>query len=171
MKKAVKMTIKTPTACNRQMCKIYYVKNDDKTGVDFYKSDKLIKHLDCRKLVNTGKMNDLFVLTTVETSGCNLELNYELYNYNGEKLSDIETYKISNKDKNNNYIVDNENKYYLVNNEGKKITEEYEKIKLVDNYYIVSNNYLKGILDNRGNKILDSNYDTIDLFDFNLFLI
>ena len=29
IKTAVKIAIKTPTACNRQMCKIYYIKNEE----------------------------------------------------------------------------------------------------------------------------------------------
>lgn len=29
MRKAVNMALKTPTACNRQMCKIYYIKSDE----------------------------------------------------------------------------------------------------------------------------------------------
>lgn len=33
IKKAVNMAIKTPTACNRQMCKIYYIKNEDNKKV------------------------------------------------------------------------------------------------------------------------------------------
>ena len=33
IEKAVKMAIKTPTACNRQMCKIYYINNDEKKDV------------------------------------------------------------------------------------------------------------------------------------------
>ena len=37
IKKAIEMAIKTPTACNRQMCKIYYVKsNDGKKVVEKY---------------------------------------------------------------------------------------------------------------------------------------
>lgn len=146
---------------------LYYVKNDEKTGVDFYKSDKLVKHIECRKLVTTGKMNDLFILSTQSTNGCNLELGYELYNQNGEKLSDIDTYKLSNKDLNNNYIADNNGKYFLINNVGKKISDEYDKIELIDSYYIVTNNYIRGILDSRGNEVLNLAYDTIEIFDFN----
>lgn len=33
IKKAVNMAIKTPTACNRQMCKIYYIKSDENKKV------------------------------------------------------------------------------------------------------------------------------------------
>ena len=37
IKKAIEMTLKTPTACNRQMCKIYYIKsNDNKKVVEKY---------------------------------------------------------------------------------------------------------------------------------------
>lgn len=143
---------------------VNYAKNSEKNGVDFYNSGST-KHVDCRKLVSSGSIDGLYVLTTSKGEGCNLELNYELYDEKGNKVNDIETKDLSSLDINNNYLVKYDGKYYLLNKNGKKISTSYDKIEQYKGFYIAENDYLRGVLDITGNVLLEVKYDILNVID------
>lgn len=73
IKKAINMTLKTPTACNRQMCKIYYIKSKDVKNI-------IIKYSHGLTNFNNDTVN-IFIITYDICSLCVPgELNQGMFN-------------------------------------------------------------------------------------------
>lgn len=149
----------------------YAMTNDGAfNGVDFYTNGNVVKNVECRSIVETGYMKSgLYILGTYYSLSCGTESGtYEYYKSNGENAFG-KSFKYAEKfDKNGLAKVseDTEN-YYLIDTNGKKISQDYSSISLYYDYYIVTKNDLKGIIDKNGNVILDCKYKNIDITEKN----
>jgi hypothetical protein len=133
-------------------------------GVDFYDNDKLVKHVSCRKLEEKEKYtkDGMYLLSTFYSKTCNTKSgSYEYYNAKGEKAIDEIFKKASLFDDQGLAVVskDGINKY-LINTSGKKIGNEYKTITYTYNYYIVSNNTGKGIVNKEGQEVIKCEYSS-----------
>lgn len=159
-----------------------YVDNDtyaataeNYNSVNFYNNGKVIKNVECRKLSETGYMeNGLYVLTTHNYESCsNVEpYLYEYYKANGEKAFEKSFKYAYDFNENGTAIVseDKEN-YYLIDSNGKKVSQEYTKISrniyTNGNYFIVTKNDKEGLIDLNGNVIVECEYEKIELEEKN----
>ena len=139
-------------------------------GVDFYDNGSVVKNVECRSLKETGYMkNGLIILGTYYSTSCGTESGtYEYYKSNGENAFGKSFKRAEKFDKNGLAKVseDKEN-YYLIDTNGKKISQDYSNISLNSDYYVVTKNDLKGIIDKNGNVILDCNYKSIEITEKN----
>lgn len=82
---------------------------------------------------------------------------YGYYNFDGQQAIDAIYQKAGVFDVNNRAIVQKDDKYYLINNEGKKSSNEYVHIELIDNGYYAGyttdNKY--EVIDKEGTKVID----------------
>ena len=138
--------------------------------VDFYDNGSVVKNVECRILKVTGYMkNGLIILGTYHSRSCGTESGtYEYYKSNGEKVFGKSFKRAEEFDENGLAKVseDKEN-YYLIDTKGKKISQDYSAISLNSDYYVVTKNDLKGIIDKKGNVILDCNYKNIEITEIN----
>lgn len=142
-------------------------------GVDFYNNGKIVKNDPCRTIGEKGYMsNGLFILRT-SRSRCDTKYgNYDFFKANGERAF-TKTFESASKfDKNGYSIVSEDNKnYYLLNSKGEQVSNNYDKIynanysdpEFDSDYYIVSKNDNKGILDKNGKEVLSCEYSTISI--------
>ena len=135
-------------------------------GIDFYKNGNLVKHVDCRRIEETGHMkNGLYVLKKYGGGTCGGTSDvYEYYNSNGENAFG-KSYIRADKFDENGFakVSDDKKNYYLIDTNGKKVGQDYTGIALYSGYYIVSKDGLKGILDAKGNVIVDRLYSRIEI--------
>lgn len=141
-------------------------KNGTISGVDFYNNENVIKNAECRKLIDTGYMkNGLYLLSTIKYNKCGIEPGmYEYYKSNGE-VAFGKTFKSASLfDKNGLAKVSEDGeKYYLMDSNGKKVSDEYSDITANLDYYVVTNNNLKGIISENGKSLVDCKYSQVSI--------
>ncbi len=135
-------------------------------GVDFYMDGKVAKNVSCRYIKEAGYAEKgFYVLESNYSSSCNTSSDaYEFYNSKGEKAFGKSYAKANSFDQNGlAKVSDDEKKYYLIDTTGKKVSDDFDNISLSNNYYIVTKNNLKGILDKDGKQVLDCKYSNIEI--------
>lgn len=140
-------------------------KSGSSTSVDFYNNGSIVKNVECRRLKETGRVKDYYVLA----SSCGYKYDYEYYNVNGERMFD-KTFKKADKFDSHGLaqVSDDGDNYYLIDKTGKRISDDYSDIALYfdngdyEDYYIVEKNKLMGIIDVNGKVIVDCIYSDID---------
>ena len=107
----------------------------------------------------------MYILGTYYSSSCGTSSGtYEFYNSKGENAFGKSFARADNFDKNGfAKVSDDKEKYYLIDTTGKKISDDFDNLSLYNNYYIVTKNNLKGILDKNGKQVLDCKYSDIDI--------
>lgn len=145
-----------------------YVRNNyqDDEGVNFYNDGKIIKHIPCSSLGKDGFMpNGLFILAANDSKCGTKPRIYNFYKSNGEKAFDKGFKSILKIDKNNNYIVSEDDiYYYLIDEKGNQKSEKYTKIKFSGDFYIITKDTGTGMLDKTGKEIIPCNYSDIRTF-------
>lgn len=159
-----------------------YVDNDtyaataeNYNSVNFYNDGKVIKNVECRNLSETGYMvNGLYVLSTHNYESCsNVEpYLYEYYKANGEKAFDKSfKYAYAFNEEGTAIVSEDKENYYLIDSNGKKVSQEYTDISrntyTNGNYFIVTKNDKKGLIDLNGNVIVECEYEKIELEEKN----
>ena len=135
-------------------------------GVTFYSEGKTIKNIPCRKLEHKQFMsNNIYILQTLSSEKCKTEsIIYEYYNSNGEKIFNSEFMDASNFDEKGRAIVSKDKKnYYLIDTEGNQIGKMYSNIQLEEDFYIVTKDKKKGVMDINGNEIVPCKYSNISI--------
>jgi len=146
----------------------YALENSSSTsGVEFYQNGNLSKKVDCRHLPNKGRVNmtGTYLLRTDYNSNCAASPGlYEYYKANGEKAFD-KTYVMAQQFDENGLakVSDDKINYYLIDEAGKKIGQDYEVLFPQLNYYVVTKNKLKGVMDKDGKELLKPEYSTISV--------
>lgn len=132
--------------------------------VKFYNNGNVTKTVSCRRLVDSGYTGeDLYALSTWSSKECGTEGGiYEFYNSNGEKAFD-KTYADADNydDKGNAIVSENQVNYYLINNKGEQVSNLYDDIILIGDYYHVSKDDREGLLDSSGKEIIPCEYAKI----------
>lgn len=145
----------------------YVMDNPDPfKGVDFYKNGKIVKNVSCRKLEETGYMeNDVYLLGTYYSTGCGTKSGtYEYYKANGEKLNDKSYKRAENFDSNGlAKVSEDKTNYYMIDKNGKQVGNVYTNISLDSGFYIIANNDLKGIMNKEGKEIIPTTYSKVDI--------
>ncbi len=141
-------------------------KKESTRSVDFYKNGKVIKNVPCRVISTNSYINDkIYVLETYKNSACGTDyFSYEYYNSDGEKLFNTSFNSATVFDKNHLAIVSKEEgNYYLMDTTGKKVTNDYNYISKESDtkYYEVVKDGLSGLLDSKGQVVLDCNYKSV----------
>ncbi len=145
-----------------------YAQNKDGSfnGVDFYNDGKVVKNVPCRNIKDTGYAEKgFYVLGTYYSSSCGTSSGtYEFYNSKGENAFGKSFTRVNNFDKNGlAKVSEDKEKYYLIDTTGKKVSDDFDNITLSNNYYIVTKDNLKGILDKDGKQILECKYSNIEI--------
>lgn len=132
--------------------------------VDIYQDNKVIKNIACRSLTKTGYATEgFYIVGTYYSKDCNTESGiYEFYKTNGEKAFD-KSFRYADKfDTNSNAIVSEDRKnYYLINNKGNQVGNFYDDIKSHYDYYIVTKENKKGMINKDGKELLPCKYSNI----------
>lgn len=134
------------------------------SGVDFYINGKFLKNVECRSLESREYVqNGLYRLKTYYSKKCGTDyITYEYYNSNGENVFNKSFKKAEKFDINNLAKVSDDGiNIYLINTKGNKVSQEYSKISVNNDYYIVTKNNLTGIIDKYGKVIVDCLYKSI----------
>lgn len=134
--------------------------------VDIYQNNKIVKNIACRSLAKTGYAKEgFYIVGTYDSRDCNTESGiYEFYKTNGEKAFDQSFRYADQFDTNSNAVVsENKKDYYLINNKGKKVGNFYDNIKSHYNYYIVTKENKKGMINKDGKEIVPCKYLNITL--------
>jgi len=144
-----------------------YAKEDgEPTSVDFYNKGKNVKKIECRKLIYEGySQSGLYLLGTYYSSKCNTTSGiYEYYKSNGTKAFDKTFTSATSFNEDGVAVVsEDSDNYYLINKSGKKISNDYDKIYISKDYYIVKKDDLRGIIDKKGKEIINVNYSSIEI--------
>lgn len=152
-----------------------YAKNN-RTGdnsVEFYNNGSLVKSVTCRSLRDASYIyNGLYLLGTDYNRNCGTEAGiYEFYNSKGEKAFDKTFVMAENYDFNGNAKVSEDDvNYYLMNSEGEQVSSLYDDINTVailNGYYTVTKNNLKGIIDKTGKEVIEPAYRDINTYNIN----
>ena len=140
----------------------YAVRKKDTFGeVDIYQNNKVVKNIACRSLTKTGYSKEgFYIVGTYYSKDCNTESGiYEFYKTNGERAFDKSFQYADKFDKNSNAIVsENKKDFYLINNKGKQVGNFYDDIKSHYNYYIVTKENKKGIINKDGKELVPCKY-------------
>ena len=150
-----------------------YVENaENYNGVNFYKNGKLIKNIKCRVLTEDGyAANELYVLTSDSSDSCNMKAFLkDYYKTNGERAFDKFFESAKPFDTNGLAVVSDDQKNdYLIDIKAKKVSQDYSGIYSYSgknpDYYTVTKNDKRGIIDKKGNTILECQYDNIRIPD------
>ena len=137
-------------------------------NIEFYNNGKVIKTVFSKKIDRYGYNKEgLYLLKNDYISSGYLNNDLEFYNTKGEKAFDKSFKTADDFDENHlAKVSDKYDVYYLIDNKGTKVSSDFDDIELQNNnYYIVKNNNLKGILDNNGNKIVDCKYSKIEFVE------
>lgn len=156
----------------------YAAKAENYESVNFYNDGKVIKNVECRDLSETGYMvNGLYVLSTHNYESCsNVEpYLYEYYKANGEKAFDKSfKYAYAFNEEGTAIVSEDKENYYLIDLNGKKVSQDYSNISrnvyTNRNYFIVTKNDKKGLIDLNGNVIVECEYEKIELKEKNAIL-
>lgn len=145
-----------------------YVMNNSGSfnGVDFYQNGKVVKNVSCRTLKETGYMkSDIYILGTYYSRDCGTESGtYDFYKSNGEKLIEKSFARAEKFDSNGlAKVSEDKTNYYLIDKNGKQVGGSYSNISLSSDYYVITKDELKGIMDKEGNEILPCTYSRIDI--------
>jgi len=144
--------------------KTYIQEKESFSGVDFYKDNKLVKNVSCRKISERGYIEqEIFLLGTYYSQDCGTDSgSYEFYDINGEKIID-KTFKDAELfDKNGLAIVsEDDTNYYLIDKKGNKVSDDYSNIIYYFDYYIVTKNDKEGIIGIDGKEIIPCNYEEV----------
>lgn len=147
------------------------MENGSYKGVSFYKNNKLLKKVYCKKMESVGEVHGLYILNTNFYSKysmpCNYEFGiYEFYDINGNRVFNKYFKQVTNfDDKNLARVSDDGINYYLINMKGKKVSSNYSEIDMSDKeYYTVINaKGLRGILDGNGEEIIKCKYSDVEI--------
>ena len=143
------------------------LKDGSFNGVDVY-SDGKLKNIECRTIKDYGySKSGYYVLGTYYSTKCNTTSgSYEFYNEKGEKVFDKTFSRVNAFDENSlARVSEDKTNYYLIDTKGKKVSNDYENIYLDANYYIVTKDSLKGIVDAKGKEIVKPIYNNVDVFE------
>lgn len=146
-----------------------YIENaENYNGVNFYENGKFTKNIKCRVLMEDGyAANELYVLTSVSSDSCNMKAFLkDYYKTNGERAFDKFFESAEPFDTNGLAVVsDDQNNYYLMDSKTKKVSQDYSEIYSYSgenpDYYIVTKNDKRGIIDKNGNTILECQYSIV----------
>lgn len=153
----------------------YASESENYESVNFYNDGKVIKNVECRKLSETGYMvNGIYALSTQNYKSCsNIEpYLYEYYKANGEKAFDKSfKYAYAFNEEGTAIVSEDKENYHLIDSNGKKVSQEYTDISrntyTNGNYFIVTKNDKKGLIDLNGNVIVECEYEKIELEEKN----
>ena len=147
-----------------------YIKLKDGSfnGVDFYVNGSVVKNVACRGISEYGYMSSgYYILSTYYSTSCGTTSGtYEYYNAKGENAFGKSFGRVNKFDANGLASVSEDKKiFYLIDTTGKKVSEEYNSIYLDSEYYIITKDNLKGILDNKGKQVIEPIYTSADVFE------
>lgn len=145
-----------------------YAQNNEKTfnGVDFYQNGSIVKNVSCRLLRDSEySETGIFILKSYYSRDCGTESGmYDYYKSNGEKLIEKSFVRAENFDFNGLAKVSEDKiNYYLINEAGNQIGGTYNTISLSSDYYIITKDELKGIMNKEGKEILPCSYSKIEI--------
>lgn len=135
-----------------------YIKEDN-NRVEFFKNGKSVKTIDNVTLMNLGYQSDDYYILKADDY-------YYYYDISGKLMFDGKYNDANIFDNNSLALVSNGTLEFLIDKKGNRVTEEVTSIISYSDFYIISNER-SGLLDSRGKKILDMEYDSIDLLDDN----
>lgn len=134
----------------------YAIKDED-GGVNFIKKGKKVK-----SLADVTLSDRDFI-----TSGLYLiykDGKYKYFDLNGDLAFDASYKRATNFDANGLAKVSEDgDKYYYINTKGKKVSEEFDSGYLSTEYYSITDDSKKGVMDKKGKMILDCEYDSVDI--------
>ncbi|MCH5166641.1 MAG: WG repeat-containing protein [Erysipelotrichales bacterium] len=125
--------------------------------IEFVKNNKVVSKLENAVLADKGYSKDGIYL--VYQNG-----EYSFYNEKGKKLFD-KSYKSAGGFDTNSLarVSENGEKFYFINTKGKKISDTFNLSYLSKDYYIITIDSKKGIMDNKGNILVDAKYDDVEI--------
>jgi len=139
-------------------------------GVDFYNDGKVVKNIPCRTLEETGYIaSDIYVLGTYFSKPCGTDSGtYDFYKSDGEKLIEKSFRRVKAFDSNGLSIVSEDKiNYYMLDNIGKQVGGTYSNISFDDEFYIITNNDLKGIMNKESKELVDTLYSNVYIWTNN----
>lgn len=139
-------------------------------SVQIYQNGKLVKELPCMKVArNTYNDDNVYTLSSVYSKQCgHVDTNYSIYNTAGEKINDKLYKKVEVFDSNGlNEVTEDKVNYYLINKKGEQVGKTYNSVILDENYYVIKNDTLKGIMNKEGKEIIPCTYSDIKINNHN----
>ena len=149
----------------------YYIINDKNNIIaEFYPGESFLEdklQFKLNDLVQIDTMEDIYVDFNYETIGLYDDGNYQLFNSDGIKIADngVATC-VSDESSEEKFLKITNDRLYMIDKNGETIFE-YDKIVpvtyITQNRFIISNNEWEkyGIVDNKGNIIVNPEYDEI----------
>ena len=140
----------------------YAVIKDNK--IEFVRNNKVVSKLEKAVLADKGYSKTGIYLVYQDSE-------YSFYNNKGKKLFDKSFKSAGGFDTNGLARVSEDgDKFYFINTKGKKISDTFNLSYLTKDYYIITIDNKKGIMDSKGNMIIDTKYDDATIKDINGYL-
>lgn len=133
----------------------YAYKDDD--GIEFIKNGKSVKRLEDVSLSDKGLINSGLYLVYKDRE-------YKYFDLNGDLAFDKSFKRANNFDSNGLAKVSEDGDlYYFINTKGEKVGPEFDSANQREEYYIITKDKEKGVMDKKGNMVIECSYKTMDI--------